>query len=330
MDRARVYITDFWTGPPDVESEALGDAAEVVVLAAHSETDLLPRVRDAGGLLVWHEIRIGRETLASLHRCRAIVRVGVGFDNVDVQEAAQRGIAVCNVPDYGVEEVADHAIAMMLALVRNLPQLFDDLRRPQATWNARGCRRTPRLRGMTFGVVGLGRIGTATALRAKAFGMNVIACDPYIPDGRGKSLGVAMVDRLDDLLRQSDVVSVHTPLNETTRGMIGREALGVMRPGALLINTARGPICDTRAVLEALERGTLCGAALDVLPTEPPLPDDPLLRAVRDPGHVARHRCLLTPHSAFFSEEGLHEMRRKAALEVRRALRGEPLRNRVN
>ncbi len=197
-------------------------------------------------------------------------------------------------------------------------------------WDARRNDRTPRLRGMTFGIIGLGRIGTAAALRATAFGMHLLPCDPYIPDGRGKSLGVRLADRLSALHAQTAVVSIHTPLHDTTHNMINRESLDEVKKGALLINTARGPICDTTAVLRALENGALGGAALDVLPQEPPPENDPLVIAAADPRHVAFHRCVLTPHAAFYTEEGFEEMRRKAALEVRRGILGQPLRNRVN
>jgi D-3-phosphoglycerate dehydrogenase/C-terminal binding protein len=325
-----VYITDFWTGPPDVEQTAIGDAATVVVLGVHRESDLLPRVTDAAALLVWHGIRISAATLQKLRQCRVLVRIGVGFDNVDLDAARANGIPVCNVPDYGIEDVADHAIALLLALVRNLPRFQADLRGRPLRWDARRNERTPRLRGMVFGVIGLGRIGSATALRARAFGMDVLAYDPYIPDGRDKALGIRRVDTLAELLGQSDIVSLHAPLNETTRGMIDARALEQVKRGAILINTARGPICDTTAVLRALEAGRLAGAGLDVLPTEPPPETDELLAAARNPEHVAHHRCILTPHSAFYTEEGFEEMRRKAALEVRRALLGEKLRNRVD
>lgn len=327
---AKVYVTDFWTGPPDVEQEALGEAGRVIVLGRHDERELLPTVADADALLVWHDIRITRPTIEALQRCKAIVRIGVGYDNVDCAAARSRGIAVCNVPDYGTEDVADHALAMLLALARNLVEYQRDLREPSPRWDARGCRRTPRLRGMVFGVVGLGRIGSATALRAKAFGMDVVAYDPLIPDGRDKALGIRSVHTLEELLRQADVVSVHTWLDDVTRNMFNADTISKMKAGAILLNTARGPICDTRAVLAALESGALAGVGLDVLPTEPPPADDPLLRAARDPAHVAWRRCVLTPHSAFFTEEGFVEMRRKAAREARRALLGERLRNCVN
>jgi D-3-phosphoglycerate dehydrogenase/C-terminal binding protein len=330
MERLCVFITDFWTAAPDVESAVLAGVADVAALGAHRESELLPRIADADALLVWHEITIGAATIAALEKCRAIVRVGVGFDNVDCEAARRRGIPVCNVPDYGVEDVADHAIALLLALARNLPQFHTDIRAPDPCWNARRNARTPRLRGLTLGIIGLGRIGTATAIRAKAFGMDVVAYDPYIPDGRPKSLGIRSAETLEQLLARSDVVSLHTPLNESTQNMIRDETLRHFKRGALLINTARGPICDTRAVLRALESGQLGGAGLDVLPVEPPAANDPLIAAVRNPDHVAHHRCIITPHGAFYTEEGFEEMRRKAAMEVRRVLTGQPPRNRVN
>lgn len=330
MSHHRVYITDFWTGPVDVEQAAMGDVGEVIALGAHGESELLPRIADAAGLLVWHDTRLSAATIEALRNCRVIVRVGVGFDNVDLEAARRRGIPVCNVPDYGIEDVADHAMALMLALVRNLPQFQADLRGAPRKWDARRCDRSMRLRGKVFGVIGLGRIGSATALRAKAFGLDVVAFDPFIPDGRTKALGIRAADTLAELLGQSDIVSLHTPLNDSTRGMINETTLSQFRRGALLINTARGPICDTTAVLRALESNHLGGAGLDVLPVEPPAQDDPLLRAYGDPNHLAYHRVVLTPHSAFYTEEGFEEMRRKAALEVRRGVLGQPLRNRVN
>lgn len=332
MSKPNVYITDFWTGAPDVEQAAVGELAKVVCLGAHDERDILSRIGDAAALLVWHDIRLTTATIDALSpdRCKVIVRIGVGFDNVPIEAAAAKGIPVCNVPDYGTEEVADHAIALLLSLVRNLPEFGEHIRRPTPHWDARACRRTPRLRGKVFGVIGLGRIGSATALRAKAFGLDVVAYDPYIADGRDKSLGIRKVDELDDLLSQSDFVSLHTPLTDETRGMIDAKRLERFKSGALLINTARGPICDTDAVLAALESGRLSGAGLDVIPVEPPPADDRLITASRDPKHVAFHRCLLTPHSAFYSEEAFEEMRHKAGLEAARALRGRKPRNRVN
>jgi D-3-phosphoglycerate dehydrogenase/C-terminal binding protein len=179
-------------------------------------------------------------------------------------------------------------------------------------------------------VVGLGRIGTATAVRAQALGMDVVFYDPYVADGYDKSLGVRRAETLEELCRQAFVLSLHCPLTPETQGMVQAETISWLAAGAYLVNTARGPIVDTRILPEALASGQLAGAALDVLPHEPPRADDPLLRAWRDPEHAAYTRVIINPHSAFYCEEGWREMRFKAARACRRVLQGEPLRNVVN
>jgi D-3-phosphoglycerate dehydrogenase/C-terminal binding protein len=186
------------------------------------------------------------------------------------------------------------------------------------------------LRGETLGIVGLGRIGTAMALRGKAVGMNVIFVDPYIPDGRDKAIGVQRVETLEELMGQSYVVSLHCPLTNQSRGMIDAAAIDCMPQGGYLVNTARGAIVDSLAVLKAIESGRLAGTGLDVLPVEPPAEDDPLINAWRDPSHPAHTRLIVTPHAAFYSEQGLADIRIKTALACRRALLGEPQRNVVN
>jgi len=187
-----------------------------------------------------------------------------------------------------------------------------------------------RLRGSVFGVVGLGRIGTAAALRAKALGMDVIFYDPYKPDGYDKALGIRRVETLEELLLQSLVVSLHCPLTDETRHMIDAAAMARMPRGAFLVNTARGAVIDTQAVPEAIASGQLGGAGIDVYEKEPPPDNDPLLAAWRDPQHPAHHRLILNPHAAFYSEAGLLDMRLKGAEACRRALLGMPLRNIVN
>jgi D-3-phosphoglycerate dehydrogenase/C-terminal binding protein len=254
----------------------------------------------------------------------------VGFDNVDHAFARSIGIPVGNVPDYGSEEVADTALAMALSLARGVHYLNSRLKVKEGPWAYLQVVPLARLRGSVFGVVGLGRIGTAAAVRAKALGMDVIFYDPYKPDGYDKALGIRRVETLEELLARSLVVSVHCPLNEETRHMIDAQALAQMPKGSYLVNTARGAILDTKAVPEALASGHLAGAGIDVYENEPPPPDDPLLVAWRDPQHPAHHRLILTPHAAFYSESGLLDMRLKAAEACRRAVLGMPLRNIVN
>jgi D-3-phosphoglycerate dehydrogenase/C-terminal binding protein len=187
-----------------------------------------------------------------------------------------------------------------------------------------------RLRGRVFGIVGLGRIGSAAAVRAKALGMDVAFYDPFKADGWDKALGVRRVETLPELFEQSLVLSLHCPLTEQTRSLVDAAALNRMPTGSFLINTARGAIVDTTAIPDAIASGRLAGAGIDVLPSEPPSGDDPLTRAWRDPEHPAHHRVLINPHAAFYCEEGLLEMRTKGADACRRALSGRPLRNVVN
>ena len=187
-----------------------------------------------------------------------------------------------------------------------------------------------RLRGRVFGVIGLGRIGTAAALRAKALGMDVVFYDPYKPDGYDKALGVRRVETLIELLGEALVASVHCPLTDETHHMIDAAAIAQMPRGSYLVNTARGAIVDTLALPEALASGQLAGVGLDVLETEPPPDDHPLVVAWRDPDHPAHHRLIVNPHAAFYSEQGLLDIRVKTAEACRRALWGQPLRNVVN
>jgi D-3-phosphoglycerate dehydrogenase/C-terminal binding protein len=288
---------------------------------AHSPEELDGRIEQADGLIVFHEIHIPAATIHRLHRCRVIVRGGVGFDNVDLPAARMRGIRVCNVPDYGVDEVADHAIALMLAVNRGFVRVERALRPSLRPWDKRAVEPVPRLAGQTFGVVGLGRIGAATALRAKAFRMRVIACDPYLRPGMDKVYGVPLVD-LETLLTESDVVSLHTPLTNETRHLINARTLARMKPTAILLNTARGAVVEIDALAHALEERRLFGAGIDVLPLEPPDPACPLLR-LWQADHQPPLNLVITPHTAFYSESAVEEIRVKAAREVARVLRGK-------
>ncbi len=233
-------------------------------------------------------------------------------------------------PDYGSEEVADTAIGAMLALGRGMHFLNHRCQRDGQAWTYALAAPLFRLRGRVLGIVGLGRIGSAAALRGKALGMDVIYYDPYIDTGYDKALGIRAADSLEELLAQAHVVSMHCPLTTETKHIINDAAIAQMKPGGIVVNTARGGVVDCMAVLRGIESGHLLGAALDVLEIEPPDPEHPLLKAWRDPSHPAHERLMLTPHAAFYCEEGLLEMRRKGCHNVRRVLEGKPPRNIVN
>ena len=327
---AKVVVTDLITEPLDHERRVLDGVADVHALNAMGEADLVGDIEDADAVMVYHYFRFTKASIDRLENCKVIVRPGVGYDGIDIVAARERGIPVCNVPDYGTEEVADSAIGMAISLSRGTHFLNSRLRRGLGEWHVDQAAPVLRLRGRVFGIVGCGRIGTAAALRAKSFGFDVVFYDPYLPDGIDKALGVRRVDSLGELLEMSYIVSVHCPLTEETRGMVGAEEIGQMPHGSFLINTARGGIVDTEAVIDALAAGQLAGAGIDVLEEEPPSKDSRVLQAWRDPDHPAHDRLLLNPHTAFYCEEGCEEFRTKGAQEVLRALRGEPLRNVVN
>jgi len=329
--RYKIVITDFITGTPEPENRILGELADVIPLDAMSEKELIGKIEDAHAVMLYHNLSITRLTIERLKNCKLIVRCGVGFDNVDREFARSRGIPVANVPDYGTEEVADSAIGLMLSLTRGISQLNSLLRGdPNAPWMYTPAAPLHRLRGRVFALLGLGRIGAATALRAKALGMQPIFYDPYLRDGFDKALGIVRVDTYEELLKSAHVLSIHCPLTPETKGMVDAAAIAKMPRGSYLVNSARGAVVDTTAIPDAIASGHLAGAGIDVLPTEPPAADDPCIRAWRDPSHPAFHRVIVNPHSAFYAEEGLLDMRVKGAQACKKALLGQPLVNVVN
>jgi C-terminal binding protein len=326
----KVVVTDFINDGLEPEKRLLGDIADVVGFDALDEEELRGKIEDADAIMVYHNLGLSRKTIERLEHCRLIVRCGVGFDNVDHALARERGIPVGNVPDYGTEEVADSAIGLMMSLTRGINQMNSLLRAGIGPWMYTQVVPLHRLRGRVFGIVGLGRIGTAAALRAKALGMDVIYYDPYKPTGYEKSLGVRRVDSIDELFAQSQVLSLHCPLTDETHYLVNQRTLAMLPAGAYLINTARGAVVDTAALPDALASGRLAGAGIDVLEHEPAPADDPLIVAWRDPNHAAHHRLIINPHLAFYSEEGLMDMRTKGSNACRKALCGQPIPNVIN
>jgi C-terminal binding protein len=315
--RPLVVITDY-LNDPGFETEVLKDVADLKVLQTVDELAVVREGKQAVALLVFHSIHITERSIGQLARCLGIIRCGVGFDNVDIKAAGSRGIVVCNVPDYGTEEVADHALMLLLACARRL--LPQDQAIRQRTWDTNLSKGSPRLRGRTLGLVGCGRIGSAMAVRAKALGMRVVFFDPYKADGYDKALGIERCYDLEKLMVQAEFLSLHCPLTEETRHFLNASTLAMLPKGAYVINTARGGCVDLAALHDALESGQVAYAGLDVVETEP-LDYEP----------IRKHpRVVLTPHTAFYSVEGFREMREKAALEARRLILGEPVRNAVN
>jgi len=303
-----------------IENAIIGEAAEVKTFLCDGEADFTGEILSARALIIWHNIRVSEPTIQRLTQCRALIRNGVGYDSVDGAGAARHGLALCNVPDYGTEEVADHAIALALALCRQLFPLDAEAKRLSWAISTVVEPRLRRIRELTFGIIGLGRIGTATALRAKAFGFKVCFYDPYLPNGVHKAIGVARMASMEELLRSADVVSVHCPLNAETRHLMGERELGWMKSTAFVVNTARGAIIQKSAILGALREGRLAGAGLDVVEDEP-------LRTLEE---AATPNLIVTCHAAFCSVESKKEMRATSARIARAAVLGEPLDNIVN
>ena len=326
----RVVITDFVCDDLEPERRILGDLARIDALNGFSEDDLIGRIEDADAVMLYHNLGLSQRTIGRLERCKLIVRCGVGIDNVDWAFARTQGITVANVPDYGTEEVADSAIGLALAMMRGINLFNSRLRRGLGAWMFHQAAPLHRLRGQVFAIVGLGRIGTATALRAKALGMDVVFYDPFVPDGIEKSIGVRRAPTVLELLRQANVLSLHCPLTSETYHLVDAAAIECMPRGSFLVNTARGKVVDTAAVPAAIASGQLSGAGIDVLEHEPPTESDPLVIAWRNPEHLAHHRVIINPHAAFYSEEGLMDMRIKGSTACRNALLGLPLRNVVN
>lgn len=325
----KIVITDFIADSLAIEKEIAGNTAEVIALNACNEKELEGKVEDADAIIMYHSLAITGKTIDRLKHCKLIVRAGVGIDNIDYSHARTRGIPVANIPDYGSEDVADTAIGMMLALTRGIHFLNSRLRSGIGEWSYTQVQPLMRLRNCNFGIVGLGRIGTATALRAKTLGMNVVFLDPFKPDGFDKALGIQRAESLQSLLERVEVLSLHCPLTPATYHLINEKTLKYLSEGSYLINTARGGVVDTSAIPGAISDGHLAGAALDVLEQEPPV-NDPLVEAWKNPEHPAYHKVLINPHAAFYSEEGLLEIRVKSAKACIHALQDLEVRNIIN
>ncbi len=317
MARASVVVTDTVFPSLDPERRVLADLAEVVLAPASDEATLRQVAADADAVLNCYA-PLSADLIRSLRRCRIIARYGIGVDTVDLPAATAAGILVTNVPDYCIDEVSDHALALILALSRGLARARPATR--AGTWDLASVRPLHRLRGQTLALLGFGRIARALAAKAAPLGVRILAYDPYLAPEAIRAGGAEPAD-LATALREADVVSVHVPLSAETRHLIGTAALEQMKPTAFLVNTARGGLVDTQALTAALQAGRLAGAALDVLESEPPPADLPLLRLPN---------VILTPHAAFYSEESLVELQTRAAEEVARVLRGEPPRSLVN
>ncbi len=306
-----IAVTDYVFPSLDPTMAALAHLdPEMHVAKSAAADDILAVARDADAILVTFA-KLPAELIRQLNRCKAIGRFGIGVDNIDLHAAAEKGITVTYVPDYCVGEVSDHAMALLLALARKIP--FSNKLVQSGCWELPPVAPIYRLDGRVLGLVGFGNIPRQLVPKAKAFGIRVVVHDPYVSQAELAAAGVEGVG-FDRLLQIADFVSVHAPLTPTTRGLFNAETFRKMKPGALLVNTARGPLVDEVALVEALDTGQVGGAALDVVATEPLTGNSKLL---------GRDNVILTPHTAFYSEEALHDVQTKCASDVARVLSGE-------
>jgi D-3-phosphoglycerate dehydrogenase len=305
-----VLVTDHVFPNLDPENAVLGGIGTLLEAGSVNDVQLLELARDADAVLNCYR-PLSVEVVEAMKNCRIIARYGIGVDTIPLEVATSRGIQVANVPDYCIEEVADHGLALILAFTRGIIRGLDQTR--GGGWNVKLLRPLHRQRGRKLGLVGFGRIARALAHRAAALGYEIIVSDPFLSDEAVRARGARPVG-LDTLFKESDVVSLHAPLTPKTRHMVNAERLSTMRPGAVLVNTSRGGLVDYEAVVTALRGGILSGAGLDVLDAEPPAAGSTPIGDVPN--------LVVTPHLGFYSEQALVELQRKAAEQVRAVLEG--------
>lgn len=316
MSGYTVVVTDHDFTDLSIEREILGDVADVIEFD-HVHGDIEETLARADAVINLR-LELGAEQIAHMDDVRVIARYGIGVDNVDIEAAAERDIPVTNVPDYCQEEVALHALTFMLALSRGVKTYDDSV--GSGEWDRNVAAPIHRFSTRTVGIVGYGSIGRAVGERVDALGATVVASDPFLSTGDVADDPATLL-AFEDLLERADVVTIHSPLTDETRGSFDSETFARMRDGAYLVNVARGPIVDTDALLAALDAGDLAGAGLDVFPAEPPPRDHPLR---------SHPKTIVTPHVAWYSQEANEQRRRTVAHIVESALTGGRLENVVN
>ena len=318
MTKTLVAVTDSPFPNLDPATQVLSELnAELRLAKGTTPEDILAIARDADGLLVTYA-KVPSQVIEQLTRCKVIARFGIGVDSVDIDAATRAGIMVTNVPEYCEDEVSDHAMALLLALVRKIP--FANRKTHGGTWSMPAVVPIHRMRGSVLGLIGFGKIPRLVAVKAQAFGLKVQTYDPYITAEVTDKLGVKPVT-LSELLSTSDYISIHAPLTPDTNRMFNANAFRQMKRNALLVNTARGPLVDVEELVDALDAKLIAGAGLDVLPQEPPAANSRLL---------GRDDVILTPHTGFYSEESMVELQTKAAQQVALVLSGKEPRYPVN
>jgi len=317
MAKYLVAVADSVFPNLDPATEVLSAIGAELQLASDASPEAVGKIAAVADAVLVTYAKITGDMIRQMTKCRIISGFGIGVDNVDLDAATQAGIVVTKVPDYCIDEVSDHAVALLLSAVRKIPMATDQVH--AGTWKMPNVVPIHRLRGSVLGLVGFGRIPQLVAPKAKSFGLCVVAYDPFIAKEVFSRAGVEQVD-FKELLKISDYVSIHSPLTPETKGLFNADAFKQMKKGSYVVNTARGPIIDEAALASAIDSGHIAGAALDVMTNEPPV-NSPL---------IGKRNVIITPHTSFYSEESLVELQTKAAQEVASVLTGKPARNPVN
>ena len=329
MKKKNILIDKFNKKDYTIEKKIFGKNYNLLSLNGKKLSSSLKFLKKIDGVLAWHENTFDKKILDQLKNCKIITRVGVGFNNIDLSHAKKKNIKVCNVPDYGINDVADHAMTFLLVLCKKINSYSEDVRK-KLNWKWGDYKKLKRIQNTTLGILGCGRIGSAVALRAKSFGMNVIFYDPYVTSGHEKTLSIKRQENLKNFLGEIDVLSIHTPLTEITNNMVNDSFVKKMKKGVIIINTARGPILNKETIYRFLKNGHIGGVGLDVYENEPPLKNDKLYKSWRKSLKNFNHNILFTPHSAFLNNESYIELRQKAAINIKNFFEKKIVKNQVN
>lgn len=318
MSNLKVVVTDYEYNTLKYEEEVLAKIGATLVPAqCKTEEELIEACKDADGILNQYA-QLTPRVIKSLEKCKVIGRYGVGVNTVDLDAATEKGICVVNVPDYCMDEVSDHAMALILACARKVVLMNNEVKK--GNWDYKVSIPITRIRGQRLGLISFGRIAQTLAKKAQAFGLELLVYDPYVPQEVAGKNNVKLVS-LEELLKESDFVSVHAPLTPETEHLLGEKEFQMMKKSAYVINTGRGPVIDEKALIKALQQGWIAGAGLDVLEVEPPAADNPLL---------TMDNVVVTPHVAWYSEQASIELKTKAAKGVAEVLEGYFPKNLVN
>ena len=327
--KINILIDRFYPRDYSIERRIFGKKYNLISLKGQKLTKNFKHLHKINGVLAWHENNFDKKIINNLRSCKIITRVGVGYNNVDLNSAKLKNIIVCNVPDYGINDVADHTITLILMLLKKI-NFFSENIRKKNLWEWGDHKKLKRIQNITLGILGCGRIGTAVAIRAKSFGMKVIFYDPFISNGYEKTLSISREKSLNIFLSKLDVLTIHTPLTEITKNMVNAKFLKHLKKGSILINTARGGIINKNDLYKSLKSGKISAVGLDVYENEPFLPNDQIFLSWKKGLKNFRDNIIFTPHNAFFNFQSYVELREKAALNLKNFFEKKIIDNQVN